>query len=43
LQIARRRLQSGTAVGDFHVKEISKNTITLEAADGFQQKLFLGQ
>jgi hypothetical protein len=42
LQIAGHRLQSGTAVGDFHVKEISKNTITLEAADGFQPKPFPG-
>jgi hypothetical protein len=42
LQIARHRLQSGTTVGDFHAKEISKSTITLEAADGFQQP-FPGQ
>jgi hypothetical protein len=25
-------------MGDFHVKEISEKTITLEAADGFQPK-----
>jgi hypothetical protein len=37
LQIARHRLHSGTAVGDIHVKKIPKYTITLEAADGFQQ------
>jgi hypothetical protein len=42
LQIAWHRLQSGTAVGDFHAKEISKNTITLEAADGFHEP-FPGQ
>jgi hypothetical protein len=43
LQIARRRLQSGTAVGNFHVKEISEKTVTLEAANGFQLNRFLGQ
>jgi hypothetical protein len=31
------RLKFGMAVGDFHAKEISKDTITLETADGFQQ------
>jgi hypothetical protein len=30
-------------VGDFYVKEISRNTITLEAADGFQPNPFPGQ
>jgi hypothetical protein len=40
LQIAGHRLPSGTAVGNFHVKEISKHTITLERVDGFQPKLF---
>jgi hypothetical protein len=36
------RLQSGTAVGNFHAKEISEKTITLESADDFQPKPFLG-
>jgi hypothetical protein len=43
LQITKHRLQSGTTVGDFYVKEISRNTITLEAADGFQPNPFSGQ
>jgi hypothetical protein len=43
LQITKHRLQSGTTVGDFYVKETSKNTITLEAADGFQPNPFPGQ
>jgi len=43
LQIARHRLQFGTTVGNFHVKEISEKTIALETASGFQPKSFLGR
>jgi hypothetical protein len=35
-------LQSSSSVGDFHVKEILKNIITLGAVAGFQPKLFSG-
>ena len=33
----------GCRAGDFLVKEISKNTVTLEAADGSQRQLSIGQ
>jgi hypothetical protein len=33
----------GDSVREFRVKQISKNAVTLEAADGSQQKLGLGQ
>jgi hypothetical protein len=36
------RLQSGSSMGDFHVKKILKNIIALEAVAGFQPKPFPG-
>jgi hypothetical protein len=33
----------GTRVGGFLVKEISKDTVTVDGADGSRQKLFLGR
>jgi hypothetical protein len=33
----------GGSVGGFLVKEIPKDTVTLEGADGSRQKLFLGR
>ena len=33
----------GSRVGGFLVKEISKDAVTLDGADGSRQKLFLGR
>jgi hypothetical protein len=38
-----RTVYPGSHVGNFRVKEISKDTVTLEGADGSRQKLVLGR